>query len=77
MISALAIAAQLPGWQPCCSGRRGVKMRCVRLFGRHRVIWERAGRGGIARSTRDALAQASAAPARRPQLIPTQLNFNF
>lgn len=74
MISALAIAAQLPGWKPTANGRRGVQMRCVRVFGRHRVIWERDGRGGLARSTREALAQAAATtPRQASPAVPQQL----
>jgi hypothetical protein len=73
MISALAIAEQLPHWKPMANGRRGVQLRCVRVFGRHRVIWERDGRGGLAKSTREALRQAMADKPPHARHVPQQL----
>jgi hypothetical protein len=75
MTSAIAIAERLAGWRPKASGRHGVELRCVRIFGVRCVIWERAGRGGIARTISQASAAAALVPDRslRPQLVPVQL----
>jgi len=74
MISALVIAARLHYWVPASSGRKGVELRCVRVFGRHRVIWEYDGRGGLVKSVREAMAEATAPPPpAQPQQIALQL----
>lgn len=74
MISAMAIAAHLPHWTPASNGRHGVQLRCVRVFGRYRVIWECEGRAGLAKGTREAIAQASLIPPEPPpQTVAVQL----
>ena len=69
----MAIAAHLPHWTPASNGRHGVQLRCVRVFGRYRVIWECEGRAGLAKSTREAMAQAAVIPPEPRQTVPVQL----